>query len=311
MRWAKRGLVFQIARTASWARSHAAVPVGRQIGNDTLRVYFGTRDAEGRTRPTFIDVRADKPDAVLYTHDRPVLDLGAIGAFDDSGVMPSCTVDHDGRTFLYYIGWNKRVTVPYQNSIGVAVSEDGGSTFSRALEAPILDRSATDPYFTTTPFVLKEGALWRMWYSSCTGWFSVNGSLEPVYHIKYAESSDGTHWKPTNRTCIEPRDSEEANTRPWVVVGSGVYRMWYCFRGSRDYRTDKRHSYRIGYAESIDGLEWERKDDEGGLQPSESGWDSIMTAYPCVYEHRGQTLMLYNGNGFGETGIGYAVRERE
>ena len=83
--------------------------------------------------------------------------------------------------------------------------------------------------------------------------------------------------------------------------------MWYCFRGSVNYRTDKAQSYRIGYAESKDGIEWTRKDDEVGIERSESGWDSVMMEYPFVYEHKGEKYLLYNGNGFGETGIGFAV----
>jgi hypothetical protein len=33
-----------------------------------------------------------------------------------------------------------------------------------------------------------------------------------------------------------------------------------------------------------------------------------MQAYPVVFDHLGVRHMLYNGNGYGETGIGYAVR---
>jgi hypothetical protein len=309
MRWRKRGLVLTIEHRSEWMWSHAAVPTGFLVDENVLRVFVGARDGDGRTRTAFFDCRADDPSEILYVHDRPVLDLGPLGTFDDSGVMPSCVIEDAGHTYLYYVGWNRGVTVPYQNSIGLAVRDDDGITFSRVFEGPIVARSAADPYFTTTPFVLKEGSLWRMWYSSCTGWLSVQGKPEPVYEIKYAESADGAEWQPANRTCIEPRNGEEANTRPWVILGSGVYRMWYCFRESLDYRTDKRHSYRIGYAESVDGLNWERKDDEAGIDRSESGWDSFMIAYPCVYEHRNQTFLLYNGNGFGETGVGYAVLE--
>ena len=32
-----------------------------------------------------------------------------------------------------------------------------------------------------------------------------------------------------------------------------------------------------------------------------------MAAYPAVYEHLGQTFLIYNGNGFGQSGFGYAV----
>ena len=85
--------------------------------------------------------------------------------------------------------------------------------------------------------------------------------------------------------------------------------MWYCYRGSVDYRTRRDQAYRIGYAESSDGITWQRLDDEVGIERSESGWDSVMMEYPFVYDHGGRKIMLYNGNGFGETGFGYAILE--
>ena len=73
--------------------------------------------------------------------------------------------------------------------------------------------------------------------------------------------------------------------------------MWYCSRGA---------AYRIGYAESADGVKWERLDAQAGITVSESGWDSEMTAYPWVFSHKSTNYMLYNGNGYGRTGIGLA-----
>jgi len=35
-----------------------------------------------------------------------------------------------------------------------------------------------------------------------------------------------------------------------------------------------------------------------------------MIEYPYVFEHKGERYMLYNGNGYGKTGIGIAVLER-
>jgi hypothetical protein len=87
--------------------------------------------------------------------------------------------------------------------------------------------------------------------------------------------------------------------------------MWYCFRGSINYRTDKNQSYRLGYAESPDGITWMRRDSEVGIDRSDRGWDSTMIEYPCIYVHRGRKYMLYNGDGFGETGFGYAVLEED
>ena len=114
-------------------------------------------------------------------------------------------------------------------------------------------------------------------------------------------------WRRENRTCIEPRHAEEANARPRVVRDGDRYRMWYCYRGSRGYRTDSAASYRIGYAESGDGVSWARRDDAAGIDVSDEGWDDLMVTYPSLYEHRGVRHLLYNGNGFGRSGIGHAV----
>ena len=292
---------------------HACVPVADKINGEVLRIYFGPRDIEGRTTTTFIDVEADNPSRIRYVHDRPVLGLGKLGTFDDSGAMPSCIVNHGGRKFLYYIGWNRGVTVPYRNSIGLAVSDDGGESFERVVEGPVLDRTATEPYFCASPFALydEEAAKWKLWYASSTGWTVVNGHPEPLYQVKYAESADGVSWLRRNTVCLEYAFEGEANARPCVLKENGCYRMWYCYRGSVDYRTDKAQSYRIGYAESADGILWERRDSEVGIERSDEGWDWVMMEYPWVYEHRGRKFMLYNGNGFGETGFGYAVLEED
>ena len=306
-RWTKRGRIFHVDGQFPWMAHHASVPVPYRVRDDCLRIYFGPRDAEGRTRTAFVDVDPAAPGTVLRLHDRPALDLGRLGTFDDSGVMPTSIVDVDGDLYLYYVGWNRGVTVPYRNAIGLAVSDDGGVSFTRRFEGPVVDRSRDEPFFTASPFVLREAGGWRMWYASTTRWVVVDGHPEPVYEIKYAESPDGIVWRRENRTCIEPVSAEECTARPWVVRGESGYRMWYCYRGSRGYRHDPATSYRIGYAESPDGLTWERRDREAGIDVSDGGWDSTMITYPAVYTHDGTCHLLYNGNGFGESGIGHAV----
>jgi hypothetical protein len=313
MKWEKKGLIFKADRDSEWMAHHACVPIADKVSNEVLRIYFGPRDVQGRTTTTFIEVEAEDPSHVLRVHDRPVLGLGKLGTFDDSGAMPSCIVNRNGRKFLYYIGWNKGVTVPYRNSVGLAVSTDGGLSFERVCEGPVLDRTPVEPYICASPFCLydEDDERWKLWYASGTGWTVVHGHPEPFYQIKYAESADGVSWLRKNTVCLEYSFEGEANARPCVIKENGKYRMWYCYRGSVDYRTDKEQSYRLGYAESANGIEWERKDSQVGIDRSEDGWDSIMMEYPYVYEHRGRKHMLYNGNGFGETGFGYAVLEED
>jgi hypothetical protein len=315
MQWKKKGLIFAPSQHSSWIQSHAQVPTVDTVEEGVLRIYFGTRNDQNRTLTTYLEADAASPHKVHYVHDRPVLGLGDIGCFDDCGAMPSCIVDHDGAKLLYYTGWNTSTTVPYRNSIGVAISEDGGRTFRRHYQGPVLDRTHSEPHFCATPFVMIDDRTWHMWYLSCVGWHAVGERMEPQYHIKYAESADGVHWNRTGIVCIDSHDDApepEAFARPWVLKCGDAYRMWYCYRKLSDYRENRDNSYRIGYAESDDGIRWERLDGERGLDIAASGWDSQMVAYPSVYRCSDKVYMLYNGNGFGASGFGYAIAdERE
>ncbi|HEU4511190.1 MAG TPA: hypothetical protein VFR78_23365 [Pyrinomonadaceae bacterium] len=297
-RWIKKGLLFAPHEDSGWLNSHAALPVVDRI-DDGYRVYFSSRDPRGRAQVGFFETDAAFQ-SVTRVSQNPVIELGPLGAFDDSGVTTSWIVNHQGKKYHYYSGWSLGVSVPFYFFVGLAISEDGGQTYQRVSPSPVLERNSVDPYLTASPCVLIEDGRWRMWYVSGTGWEMKAGKPEHRYHIKYAESADGIRWKREGLVCIDYRSANEyAISRPCVIKDGDVYRMWYASRGD---------SYRIGYAESADGLAWIRKDDESGIDVSSSGWDSEMLAYPYVFKHEGDYYMLYNGNGYGKTGIGLALR---
>jgi hypothetical protein len=241
-----------------------------------------------------------RPHQVMELSVEPVLSPGELGAFDDSGAMATWLTQHEGRNFLYYIGWNLGVTVPYRNSIGLAVSADG-SSFTRYALGPIVDRTPREPHFCASCCVLPGSDVWRMWYLSCTGWSIVNGKSEHRYHIKYAESRNGIEWQRNGHVAIDYLNHEErAISRPSVMRDRDGWKMWYSCRAQR---------YHIGYAESEDGRQWHRLDHRVGIRASDTGWDSEMIEYPFVFDHKGQRYMLYNGSGYGRTGFGLAVME--
>jgi hypothetical protein len=298
MRWTKRGRIFDPAGQARWFTSHAALPLVEDRG-DYVRVHFSGRDERRRARLGSFDVDLDRPERILHVSEAATLDLGPLGAFDDSGVTSSCLVTHAGRQYHYYTGWSLGVTVPFYLAIGLAVGEEGGRALRRVSSAPVVDRRATDPYLTASPWVRIENDVWRMWYVSGSRWEMDGDRPKHYYHVRYAESADGVSWRTDGRVCIDYASTDEhAISRPCVLKDGDRYRMWYACRGA---------AYRIGYAESADGLVWERRDRDAGIDVSAGGWDSEMLAYPCVFDHRGRRYMLYNGNGFGETGIGLAV----
>lgn len=310
MSWLKKGLVYTPNQKYNWNQSHAQVPVVDAISDKVWRIYYATRDKNNISRTSFIEVEAGKPENILYEHSSPILELGKLGTFDDCGIMPTCIINTEkgNEKYLYYIGWTTRESVPYQNSIGIAATEDG-ITFRKLFEGPILTTTPTEPYFCGTGYVLKE-KLWKMWYLSCTKWEVIEGTPEPFYNIKYAESENGILWKRDGKVAIELKDKNEGGLASAIIVReNNVYKMWFGMRGAKGYRTEKENTYRIGYADSQDGISWIRKDIESGITLSESGWDSEMISYPYVISHKGKKYMFYNGNGFGRSGFGYAVYE--
>jgi hypothetical protein len=297
MRWERRGLVFAPDGTQPWRRTHASLPVTLLLGGNAVRVYFAGRDEQNRSHVGFAELDLESL-AVLRVSEQPALAPGPLGHFDDHGVYPSSLVQHGGRLLLYYVGWNPGIEPPlFYASIGLAVSDDGGETFERTSPAPLLARGEHDPCLVTAPAVLVGRERWQMWYVSGIRWERRDSGLVSYYHVKYAESSDGVLWRRDGRVAIELEPGERNIGRPCVLVGGG-YRMWYG-RNSGE-------GYRLGYAESADGMHWKRRDDEAGLEPAPEGWDSEAIAYPHVFEHRGRLLMLYNGNGFGREGFGLA-----
>jgi len=306
--WQKKGHIYSPSRLLPWAQSHAQMPTSYLASEEEITILFSSRDNKNISRIGSIIVSANDPSLILKHCNRIILDIGNSGAFDDSGVMPSSIVKVNSKYFLYYIGWNERKKIPYHNSIGLAISNDGVN-FSRMFEGPILERSAIEPYFCSAPYVIYDSGLWRMWYLSCTEWVNLNSKLEPRYHIKYAESHDGIFWNRSGKVSIDYKNDDEGGiVRPSIIKKkNGGYRMWFSYRKLIGYRDDAGSSYRIGYAESSNGIDWNRCDENAGITVSDSGWDSLMIEYPDIINFRDKTYMFYNGNGFGLTGIGYAT----
>lgn len=286
----------------AWTGGYGSLPYAVPSRNGGCRVLFSGRDAQNRAQigacTLDLDALAVVPNSITPT---PLISTGPPGSFDESGVSMSCVVADAGRWYLYYTGWTLGRTVPFYLAIGLAISRDEGCSFEKVSLAPVLGRHRVDPFLCASPSVLIEEGLWRMWYISAVRWEPRPEGMRHYYLVKYAESRDGLEWKRDGRICLGFSSEEEyAIGRPNVLKLGNLYRMWYCVRGS---------SYRIGYAESPDGLVWTRRDDLAGLRPSPSGWDSEMQAYPMVFQDGERLVMLYNGNGYGATGFGCATEE--
>lgn len=305
--WIKKGFSFDIENHKNkWQSSHAMMPVVL-VENDYLRVYYTTRHIDGRSRICYYDTDKNNPSKILYIHNEPILEVGPIGSFDDCGTVATFVLRHEEKIYLYYNGYNVRNTVPWSNSIGLAISNDNGITFQKAFDGPILDRFKKDMYFVISPAIIIENNKWHMWYTSGTGWVQIDDRKEPVYDIKYAFSYNGIDWERDFDIAIPQIDKEECTARPTILKIQNNLYMWFIYRGSRDFR-DGNDSYKIGFAEGNiqEPCIWTRNDDKAGINYGKQDFDDKMQAYPCVIVSNEKLFMFYNGNSFGKEGILYA-----
>lgn len=297
MKWKKLGLIYGPQNFKGGGYSHAANPFPVYLGNDLYRIYFNRRDKCNRSSITYLDYNIIE-NKIIRVAEKNILEPGEPGLFDDSGCSLGCILKMpDNSQYMYYLGWNLGVTVPWMNYIGLAICKQN-ETFMKYSPLPILERNPIDYMSCSYPYVLKDNDKYRMWYGSNVKWGRNKTDMNHV--IKYAESEDGIRWKRNGLVCIVGKDETEyAFSKPTVMKEDGIYKMWYSFRGK---------AYRIGYAESTDGLSWSRMDSDVGIDVSLNGWDSEMLDYPVVFRHNDNVYMLYCGNGYGQTGFGLAVR---
>ena len=302
MRWAKRGLVYCPDGTRSWARTHAMLPTPLLIDDDVLRVFITCLDAQGIGRPGYVDLDARDPTRVVSAGAEPCLDIGRPGTFDENGVAACSVVPASPeRLFMYYVGFELGTKIRYRLLTGLATSEDGGRTFTRASETPILERTSAELLFRCGPFVLPEADRFRLWYVAGSTWTDVDGKPMPEYVVRYLESADGIRWGDSGSLCIDVEDADEHGFgRPWVRRRGDGYEMFYSVR-RRSLR-----AYRLGYATSPDGRTWTRDDARMGLDVTPGGFDSAAIMYGAVLDVHGKTYCFYNGDDFGRQGFGLA-----
>lgn len=274
------------------------------LGEGTLRVYVGGWDEHGISRIAWIDVDANDPTRVLRESVIPALDVGRPGCFDENGVFPahaSCVGDE---VWLYYTGFQLGHKVRHYNFGGLAISSDG-TTFRRASEAPILDRSDEGLCVRAGQSILPENGRFPTVYSAGSDWVETGGKPRPCYDVFYQESLDGRTYQPQGK-CIVKHDPtvEHGLGRPQLVRLDGQRYVFYTRRvlGMK---------YFSGCArEEVSDGRWIRCDEEIDLTHSEEGFDSEMIYFPSVIQvpGSGRVFMFYSGNDFGRGGLGVAER---
>ena len=322
MNWKKIGRIFNPDdyTLPDGCVTHAQSPQVLDCG-DYIRVYFSSRSIDDEGKYISHVCHADYTEdfsTCIGVNESTILEPPNLGTYDQHGVFPLhiFRAPHSKDIFGYITGWFRRDVVLVDSAIGLAVSKDNGKTFNRYAEGPILGPSPQEPFLLADPWVFFEQGIYHMWYVFGVRWISnTDGSIpDRVYKIGHATSHDGIDWRKTEEgKSILPDviDENECQAHPTVFFHEGVYHMYFCYRSSRDFRSNPRNAYRVGYAYSRDLKVWHRDDYAGGMPRSDSGWDSEMMCYPSFFKKNSKSYLLYNGNKFGKYGFGLAVLEHD
>lgn len=256
-----------------FSKHHAQLPTVYEF-DEKIYCLYSTRNNNNQS--VIMSLTIDNNGNVIEENGC-VLSLGERGCFDEHGVMPSCTILQENTLYLFYTGWYVS-NDSYTHSIGIATSKDG-KTFKRLFNYPIVGRGEKIPYMANSPFVIKEKKEYIMFFGNGTGWCN----KKPLYSLGSAKSNQLTeNWKVNNE---------------WIIFEEGgIYSR--CFVE----KTDIYYSYYNGYKTGNYKI---YKNNKIAIDLGDS-WDQEMTAYPYIYKD----IMFYNGNGYGQTGIGIATRNQ-
>ncbi len=288
-------LIFKNSKKLDWSKNYTWVPTALHpvIGSRVI-IFYGSRNKNNFTQTGYF-IYCLKTKKVISNSKRPLIKLGKLGAFDDSLALATSVVDVKSKLYFYYVGWIRPKNTRFLPSIGLAVSKKNLKNFKK-ISYPILSRSSKEPFGCASPFVIKEGRKFKMWYVAIRRWIKKKNETIPIYNLSYSESTNGINWDLKKQNVLNG-PANETISRPWIIKYKGKYHLWYSYR-------NKDKNFNIGYSTSLDGFKWRRKDNKFKIQKLGSNWNSQANCYPCVFKYQKSFYMLFNGNDYGRNGIG-------
>jgi predicted GH43/DUF377 family glycosyl hydrolase len=222
----------------------------------------------------------------------PVLETGA--GWDSRYVTQPSVLFINGIYYMWYTGWAGGGLENYK--IGYAISNNGVN-WDKYDFNPVLTASTIgnwDPVGVSSPSVVEVDGIYYMWFTG----YSNDGSTA----IGLATSSDRINWdwyqgNPVLEGNPSGWDKQVANCK--VMELAGTYLMWYTGIDG--------DSARIGYAQSYEGVNWQKYSGNPVLNVGPESWDIQAVEEPDVILDTYYFEMIYSGsNNLNHSQIGYA-----
>jgi hypothetical protein len=300
MKWNKLGQIFTVSSHCKEIISHSSNPLAIHLNDDVFRVFFSGRNHSNKSSVSFVDI-----DVVTLENinnlDEVVFTYGNEESFYSHGVSIGNCYTQNNKDYILFMGWQFKDGEHWRGDVGRLEVIDKKTLLLDPVHA-FMEIDKEDKISLSYPWVMFHEGIYKMWYGSTIDWTSENEEM--IHVIKYATSIDGENWEKHGIAIPYEIGVAQAFSKPSVLIDDVGYHMWY------SYRSGDGTKYRIGYSHSTDGMLWERKHIEVGIDVSKAGWDSEMICYPFVFEHQNEKYMLYNGNDYGKTGFGLAILEK-
>jgi hypothetical protein len=188
--------------------------------------------------------------------------------------------------------------MPYTIFTGLATAKSLSGPFTSVSSTPILDRKDLAGRFIRSALICTDEN--RKYYVACDEWR--NG--KPRYRLACLEK------KPFSGDVVHTLRLPQLY---YNLIGIGKSYIWkspvtqkWCGLFSYRYYIGGEDRYQIRYGESEDGISW--SETEQLFIPLDD-WDSKMQCFPHLVRVGEKIYMFYNGDGFGEEGMGVAELE--
>jgi len=284
--------VFQPGKSSEWDMAKIAHTVLFEEGQYNMW-YKGWSDHI----PGFMGIGyASSPDGIhwqKYTNNP--LEFNCEGTSWDIVFDAFDVIKKDSLYLMWYAGIDKKTNIW---NIGFAWSENGLSWTK--LPEPVLWPGEDDDWDAAAingATVHFDGINYHMWYNARdTSW---------VQRIGYATSDDGIHWKKHPANPVLEDGGPGTWDEHWISVycvnyNGSFYEMWYD-------GFDKINN-QVGYATSMDGVNWIKSPDNPVLPVGNLGyWDTWIARIPTVVHLDSIYKMWYYGHDYSKGNIGYAT----
>jgi predicted GH43/DUF377 family glycosyl hydrolase len=299
-KWDAQGLLIKPNKKIWWMSTHVGSTCAEVLSNNLIRLYISGRAKDNKSRIGSALIKYEKKLKVIEISKDPILDIPEkkIGTFFSDGILYPEIIKFKKKTFLYFCGWLNHKTFSYNCNIGVSIKKD--NKFSLDRDYPLFNLNKVDPIGTGSMTIHKvNNSKLRMYYVSFDYWKKDKKKYIHKYYLKIAESTDGINWIRKNKIVIKPKKNEIAIAHPTILIENNKVNLYYCSR-------KKNSNYNIYKTTSKDGIEFIRNNNKIKLR--KEIWDNKAQCYPEIFEINNQKIMLYCGNQYGKTGLGYSIK---